>query len=84
MNYRREVVNGVRRVWGILRSASHFTVRNTIVKLPNVSNIESMEVKRKYTFRKPKWWNLLCNDWKLNGRKLIYRLVGNWRYVQDL
>ena len=61
----REVVSGVRRVWGTLRNASHFSVKNTIVKISSVSNIENMEVKRKYTFtnsRKPKWWFVLRAD----------------------
>ena len=58
----REVVSGVRRVWGTLRSASHFVVKNTIAKLANIGNPGSIQVKRKskstYT-GKMKWWFLI-------------------------
>ena len=37
-----------RRVWGTVKSASHFTVKNTIVKLAKVENVDSIQVKRKY------------------------------------
>ena len=61
----REVVSGVRRVWGTLRSASHFVVKNTIAKLANIGNPESIQVKRKskstYT-GKMKWWFLIHAD----------------------
>ena len=30
---KREAVNGVRRIWGTLKSASAHTVKNTIIKL---------------------------------------------------
>ena len=58
----REVVSGVRRLWGTVKSASHFSVKNTIVKLAKVENVDSIQVKRKQeTTRtgKPKWWYVI-------------------------
>ena len=52
-------MSGVRRAWGTVKFASHFTVKNTIVKLANVENVENIQVKIKYETTctgKPKWW----------------------------
>ena len=48
LHVQREVVSGVRRVWGTVKSASHFTVKNTIVKLADVESVDSIHVKRKH------------------------------------
>ena len=45
---KREVVNGARRIWGTLKSASAHTVKNTIVKLSERSDANSLQVKPKY------------------------------------
>ena len=37
----REVVSGARRIWGTIKSASAHTVRNTIVKLSNMHQMEN-------------------------------------------
>ena len=42
----REVVSGVRRLWGTVKSTSHFSVKNTIVKLAKVESVDSIQVKR--------------------------------------
>ena len=56
---KREVVNGARRIWGTLKSASAHTVQNTIVKLSKRSDANSLQVKHKYKILqngKCLWW----------------------------
>ena len=77
----REVVSGVRRIWGTLRSSSHFCVKNTIVKLINVENVDRIQVKRKYkTTRmgKPKWWYVIHAE----EDSILKPLEAKWESVQ--
>ena len=58
----REVVIGVRRIWGTVKSSSHLSVKNAIVQLAGIENIESIHVKRKYksaSAGKPRWWYII-------------------------
>ena len=60
----RQNVSGARRVWGTLRSATHNTVRNTIVHLTKCES-NAVQVKRKSkTSRsgKLKWWFVLHGE----------------------
>ena len=55
----REMVNGARRIWGTLKSASAYAVKNTLVKLSTCSDANKLQVKRKYkTLQNGKcmWW----------------------------
>ena len=59
----REVVSGVRRVWGTLRSASCTTIKNTIYFVTKVDPVKDMHIKRKVQTSdrtgKDRWWFLL-------------------------
>ena len=55
-------MSGARRIWGTVNSSSHSSIKNTIVKLAGIENIESIHVKRKYkstSAGKPKWWYVI-------------------------
>lgn len=56
----REVVDGVRRVWGTMKGSSCRTVLSTLQKLTTVA--ENLEVRRKYNKRGNSevcWWFLI-------------------------
>ena len=58
----REPVSGVRRVWGTLRSATIYVVKNTICTVSSLSSVKEMHVKRKTQpgrSGKDRWWFLL-------------------------
>ena len=58
----KEVVRGVRRIWGTVKSSSHFSVKNAIVQLADIESMEKIHVKRKYkstSTGKPKWWYVI-------------------------
>ena len=58
----REVVSGVRHVWGTVKSSSIFCIKNTIIRLAGIENIDSIHVKRKYKTTStgvPKWWYII-------------------------
>ena len=58
----KEVVRKVCCIWGTVKLSSHFSVKNAIVQLADIENIEKIHVKRKYkstSTRKPKWWYVI-------------------------
>ena len=58
----REVVSGVRRVWGTVKSSSVLCIKNTIIRLAGIKNIDSIHVKRKYkttSMGTPRWWYII-------------------------
>lgn len=77
----REVVSGVRRVWGTVRSSSHVCVKNTITMLAGVENVESIQVKRKYkstSLGKAKWWYVIHAE----EDTVLKPLEANWERIQ--
>ena len=79
----KQEVSRARKVWGTLRPASHFTIRNTISQLTNlpwVSEPSSLHVtcKMRGHARKVKWWFILhsetirslqpCQAWQWKSR----------------
>ena len=77
----REVVSGARRVWGTLKSASHYTVKATIIKLTSTTcrGIDALSVKRKSmttSSGKLKWWFVLHGD-----EGILSELAQSWETV---
>ena len=77
----REVVSGSRRVWGTLKSASHYTVKATIVKLASTTcrGIDALSVKHKSmttSSGKLKWWFVLHGD-----EGILSELAQSWETV---
>ena len=76
----REVVSGVRRVWGTLKSATHSTVKNTIAKLSPVKNVNQVRVKRKHKSSqsgKDVWWFVLQAD----ETSILQPLEAGWEAI---
>lgn len=76
----REIVSGVRRVWGTLKSATCSTVKNTIAKLSRVKNVNQVRVKRKYKSSqsgKDVWWFVLQAD----ETSILQSLEAGWETV---
>ena len=77
----REVVSGVRHVWGTLRSTPPFVVKNTIVKVAKIENPDSIQVKRKYKttpLGKEIWWFLIHAE----EDTILKDLVLKWENVK--
>ena len=77
----REVVSGARRVWGTLKSASHYTVKATIVKLASTTcrGLDALSVKCKSmttSSGKLKWWFVLHGD-----EGILSELAQSWETV---
>ena len=59
----RQVVDGVRRVWGTMRGCSYRTVLSTLQRLTSVA--ENVEVRRKFKKRgntEVRWWFLIRGE----------------------
>ena len=75
-------MTGARRVWGTVKTASHSTVRATIVKLAKVTCVnlaDDLHVKRKCNSTssgKMKWWFVLHD--KEDTLKALKR---NWENI---
>ena len=75
----REVVNGVRRVWGTMRGCSCRTVLSTLQKLSTVA--VNLEVRRKYKKRgnsEVRWWFLIRGE-----EPTLQTLEQEWENVEN-
>ena len=76
----REVVNGARRIWGTLRSASAHIVKSTIVKVSKISDDNNLQVKRKYKTLQNgrcKWWFVIHDS-----EEAMQDLEAKWESVR--
>ena len=74
------VVSGVRRIWGTMKSSSYISIKNTIVKLARIENIDSIRVKRKYksaTNGKCRWWYIIHAE----EDTILKPLEATWEYI---
>ena len=78
-SHEREVLPGVRQVWGTMRSCSVTSVAKAIRQLTNISG--EMQVKRKYktsdTGKLSKWWYIVRAE-----ESLLKQLDGKWEKVK--
>ena len=65
-------MNGARRIWGALRSASAHIVKSTIVKVSKISDDNNLQVKRKYKTLQNgrcKWWFVIHDSEEAHCKK---------------
>ena len=75
----RQVVDGVRRVWGTMRGCSYRTVLSTLQRLTTVA--ENVEVRRKFKKRgntEVRWWFLIRGE-----ETVLQNLEQEWVNIEN-
>ena len=75
----RQVVDGVRRVWGTMRGCSYRTVLSTLQRLTSVA--ENVEVRRKFKKRgntEVRWWFLIRGE-----ETVLQNLEQEWVNIEN-